>query len=363
MKIATWNVNGIRARQAQVQEWIEREQPGRRLPAGDQGHLRSGPAALCEMEGYWCYWHGGKGYSGVGLHVAQRLRARAAGVHPSRLRLRDAAIVDGADVGDLDRRLDLRAERRQGLPRQDALPRGAGRVRRGVAGRGPHAGALRRPERRAHRHGRASERAQAARDRPAARRARAARADHRPADSSTSAARSIPTTTSCSPGGRRGATCGSATSAGGSTTCSPASALAEAGRVVPVYAKSERAITRRSWPRLRDIAASAVVAGLPAVRSREPPHHATAAKSAAGVGGATLCGPWLTTRGRRGRRGGSARVRPWSCSTPPAACRRTRSSTSGSAAPAASATGSGALSRRGAGPARRCSVEPPVSSV
>jgi exodeoxyribonuclease-3 len=27
------------------------------------------PAALCEMEGYWCYWHGGKGYSGVGLHV------------------------------------------------------------------------------------------------------------------------------------------------------------------------------------------------------------------------------------------------------------------------------------------------------
>ncbi len=29
------------------------------------------PAALCEMEGYWCYWHGGKGYSGVGLHVSK----------------------------------------------------------------------------------------------------------------------------------------------------------------------------------------------------------------------------------------------------------------------------------------------------
>jgi exodeoxyribonuclease-3 len=26
-KIATWNVNGIRARQAQVHEWIERERP------------------------------------------------------------------------------------------------------------------------------------------------------------------------------------------------------------------------------------------------------------------------------------------------------------------------------------------------
>ncbi|HEY3582817.1 MAG TPA: endonuclease/exonuclease/phosphatase family protein, partial [Casimicrobiaceae bacterium] len=27
MKIATWNVNGIRARQAEVQAFIEREQP------------------------------------------------------------------------------------------------------------------------------------------------------------------------------------------------------------------------------------------------------------------------------------------------------------------------------------------------
>ena len=27
MKIATWNVNGIRARQAQVQQWIERDRP------------------------------------------------------------------------------------------------------------------------------------------------------------------------------------------------------------------------------------------------------------------------------------------------------------------------------------------------
>jgi exodeoxyribonuclease-3 len=27
------------------------------------------PVWLCDIEGYWCYWHGGKGYSGVGLHV------------------------------------------------------------------------------------------------------------------------------------------------------------------------------------------------------------------------------------------------------------------------------------------------------
>jgi len=25
------------------------------------------------MEGYWCYWHGAKGYSGVGLHVSKAI--------------------------------------------------------------------------------------------------------------------------------------------------------------------------------------------------------------------------------------------------------------------------------------------------
>jgi len=29
------------------------------------------PVWLCDMEGYWCYWHGTKGYSGVGLHVSK----------------------------------------------------------------------------------------------------------------------------------------------------------------------------------------------------------------------------------------------------------------------------------------------------
>jgi exodeoxyribonuclease-3 len=31
------------------------------------------PPALCELEGYWCYWHGGKAYSGVGLHVSKAI--------------------------------------------------------------------------------------------------------------------------------------------------------------------------------------------------------------------------------------------------------------------------------------------------
>ena len=69
MKIATWNVNGIRARQAEVQEFIEREQPDALCLQEIKAGLDQLPVWLCELEGYWCYWHGGKGYSGVGLHV------------------------------------------------------------------------------------------------------------------------------------------------------------------------------------------------------------------------------------------------------------------------------------------------------
>jgi exodeoxyribonuclease-3 len=69
LKLATWNVNGIRARQAQVQEFIEREQPDVLCVQEIKASLDQLPVWLCDLEGYWCYWHGGKGYSGVGLHV------------------------------------------------------------------------------------------------------------------------------------------------------------------------------------------------------------------------------------------------------------------------------------------------------
>jgi exodeoxyribonuclease-3 len=71
MKIATWNVNGIRARRAQVQEWIEHDRPDVVCLQEIKATNDQVPAALGEMEGYWCYWHGGKGYSGVGLHVSK----------------------------------------------------------------------------------------------------------------------------------------------------------------------------------------------------------------------------------------------------------------------------------------------------
>ncbi len=69
LKIATWNVNGIRARQEQVQQFLDREQPDVLCLQEIKASLDQLPLWLCDIEGYWCYWHGGKGYSGVGLHV------------------------------------------------------------------------------------------------------------------------------------------------------------------------------------------------------------------------------------------------------------------------------------------------------
>ncbi len=69
MKIATWNVNGIRARQGELQELIDREQPDVLCLQEIKASTEQIPIWLCQLEGYWCYWHGGKGYSGVALHV------------------------------------------------------------------------------------------------------------------------------------------------------------------------------------------------------------------------------------------------------------------------------------------------------
>jgi len=81
MKLATWNVNGIRARQAQVQEFIEREQPDVLCLQELKASPEQLPVWLSELEGYWCYWHGGKGYSGVGLHVRAASRPERPAFH------------------------------------------------------------------------------------------------------------------------------------------------------------------------------------------------------------------------------------------------------------------------------------------
>ena len=67
MKIATWNVNGIRAREAQLVEWIGREQPDVVCLQELKATREQIPASLSGLGDYWSYWHGERAYSGVGL--------------------------------------------------------------------------------------------------------------------------------------------------------------------------------------------------------------------------------------------------------------------------------------------------------
>ncbi len=69
MKIATWNVNGIRARYAQLCEWVARDRPDILCLQEIKALPDQVPTMAGELDEYWCHWHGGKGYSGVGLHV------------------------------------------------------------------------------------------------------------------------------------------------------------------------------------------------------------------------------------------------------------------------------------------------------
>jgi exodeoxyribonuclease-3 len=68
MKIATWNVNGIRARQAQFCEWVARDRPD----VVCLQELKAEPTQIpeqCKIVDYHVFWHGMRAYSGVSLHL------------------------------------------------------------------------------------------------------------------------------------------------------------------------------------------------------------------------------------------------------------------------------------------------------
>jgi len=74
VKIATWNVNGIRARAAQLCEWLQRDRPDVVCLQELKATAAQIPAE-CQLEDYHAYWHTLKGYSGVSLHVRKDLFA------------------------------------------------------------------------------------------------------------------------------------------------------------------------------------------------------------------------------------------------------------------------------------------------
>jgi exodeoxyribonuclease-3 len=67
VKIATWNVNGIRARSAQLIEWLGREAPDVVCLQEIKATPAQIPGDLFVAAMYHAHWHGHGGYSGVAL--------------------------------------------------------------------------------------------------------------------------------------------------------------------------------------------------------------------------------------------------------------------------------------------------------
>lgn len=83
MKVVTWNVNGIRAREAQLGELLASDEPDVVCLQEIKAALDQVPRGIVELPGYWSTWHGEKGYSGVALHFAKaRFAERPATFHP-----------------------------------------------------------------------------------------------------------------------------------------------------------------------------------------------------------------------------------------------------------------------------------------
>jgi exodeoxyribonuclease III len=69
VKVSTWNVNGVRARESEVYEFLRQEQPDVLCLQEVKASAAQVPVSLRNHEGYWSYWHGNKGYSGVAILV------------------------------------------------------------------------------------------------------------------------------------------------------------------------------------------------------------------------------------------------------------------------------------------------------
>lgn len=83
MKVVTWNVNGIRAREGQVEELLAREAPDLVCLQEIKAPAAKVPAPLRAPAGYHALWHGETAYSGVSLLVnCARMAAPPAFAHP-----------------------------------------------------------------------------------------------------------------------------------------------------------------------------------------------------------------------------------------------------------------------------------------
>ena len=67
MRIATYNINGVKARLPRLLEWLEETQPDiaclQEVKSQDEGF----PIADFERAGYGAIWHGQKSFNGVAI--------------------------------------------------------------------------------------------------------------------------------------------------------------------------------------------------------------------------------------------------------------------------------------------------------
>ncbi len=82
MKVSTWNVNGLRARHAELVAWVAEERPDVLCLQEIKCASCDVPEPLTTLSDYWSYWHGSGGYSGVSLHLRRDRFERPSFSHP-----------------------------------------------------------------------------------------------------------------------------------------------------------------------------------------------------------------------------------------------------------------------------------------
>ena len=99
MKVATWNVNGIRARSQELATWLEREAPDVACLQEIKATPAQVPGLLFVAAQYHAHWHGHGGYSGVALLLKRStFPGPIAFVHPP-FDLESRIVV--AEIGEL----------------------------------------------------------------------------------------------------------------------------------------------------------------------------------------------------------------------------------------------------------------------
>jgi exodeoxyribonuclease-3 len=99
VKVVTWNVNGIRARALELGQLLTSEAPDIVCLQEIKASPEKVPELLASADGYWCYWHGSGGYSGVAILVRHSFfTERPTWRHPSCDRENRVVV---ADIGPL----------------------------------------------------------------------------------------------------------------------------------------------------------------------------------------------------------------------------------------------------------------------